>query len=193
MTSADSNSQRTYLYRLITVRCKLKKKYFCLCKELLLSADVPPADYYCPRTYLPRTITVRGRTCHGLLLSADVLAADYNSHVQKGGIGPSCRFSTCFLQVLLVLVFTFFKISFEWDTSFKFRLQIWNQHKILHFLIPKLTYLKQKSFKLWTVLLLAANKHDLAYYCPRTQFAEGLLHLQAKVTGLGHARWRGFM
>ena len=34
------------------------------------------------------------------LLSADILAADYNSHVQKGGIGPSCRLSTCFLQVL---------------------------------------------------------------------------------------------
>jgi len=92
-TSADSNCPRTCLYRLITVRCKFKKKYFCLCKELLLSAYVPPADYYvlsadvtatdyyCPRTYLPRTITVRGRTCHGL--------------------GPSCRLSTCFLKGLL--------------------------------------------------------------------------------------------
>jgi len=77
MTSADSNSPRTYLYRLITVRCKFKKKYFCLCKELLLSPDVPPADCYCLRTYLPRTITVRGHTCHGLLLSADVPATDY--------------------------------------------------------------------------------------------------------------------
>ena len=51
----------------------------------------------------------------------------------------------------------------------------------------------EKSCKLWTVLLLAANKQDFAYYCPWTQFSEGLLHLQAKVTGLGHARWRGFM
>ena len=110
------------LQRTVTVRGRTSR-------GLLLSADVPAADvpaadYYCPRTYLPRTITVRGRTCHGLLLSADVLAADYNSHVQKGGICPSCRLSTCFLQVLLVLVFTFFKISFEWDTSFKIRLQI---------------------------------------------------------------------
>ena len=31
-------------------------------------------------------------------------------------------------------------------------------------------------------------KQDFAYYCPRTQFAEGLLHLQAKVTWLGHDR-----
>jgi len=75
------------------------KKYICLCKELLLSTDVPPADYYCPRTYLSRTITVRGPTCHGLLLprtylprttlSGDVIAENYNSQVQKGGIGPS--------------------------------------------------------------------------------------------------------
>ena len=28
---------------------------------------------------------------------------------------------------------------------FKFRFQIWNQHKILHFLIPTLTYLKKKK------------------------------------------------
>ncbi len=41
-----------------------KKLRFCL----LLSADVPATAYYCPRTYLPRTITVRGRTCHGLIL-----------------------------------------------------------------------------------------------------------------------------
>ncbi len=32
---------------------------------------------YCPRTYLPWTITVRGRTCHGLVLSADIPATDY--------------------------------------------------------------------------------------------------------------------
>jgi hypothetical protein len=67
-------------------------------RGLLLSAYVPPAEYYCPRTYLPRTITVRGSTCHGLLLSADILAADYNCRVQKGGIGPSNSPSTCFLQ-----------------------------------------------------------------------------------------------
>ena len=177
--SADSDRRRKRHLRTVFVQGRAFT-------GLLLSA----ANF--KKIFLPlqRTVTVRGHTSRGLLLSADVLAADYNSHVQKGGIGPSCRLSTCFLQVL---VFTFFKISFEWDTSFKFRLQIWNQHKILHFLIPKLTYLKQKSFKLWTVLLLAANKHDFAYYCPRTQFAEGLLHLQAKVTGLGHARWRGFM
>jgi len=44
---------------------------------------------------------------------------------------------------------------------------------------------KVKSFKLWTVLLLAANKQDFAYYCPglRTPFAEGLLHLQAMLLG----------
>jgi hypothetical protein len=35
-------------------------------RGLLLSADVPATDYYCPRTYLPRTITVRGRTCSRL-------------------------------------------------------------------------------------------------------------------------------
>ena len=170
MTSADSNSPRTYLYRLVTVRCKLKKNISafaknCYCprtylprtvtvRGLLLSGVVPATDYYCPRTYLPRTVTVRGHTCSGLL-----------QLVQKGGIGPSSRPSTCFLQdkkTWIVLFFTFFKISFEWDTFFKFCLQIWNQHKILHFLIPKLTYLKKKSFKLWTVLLLAANKQDFA-------------------------------
>ena len=42
------------------------------------------------------------RPSRGLLLSADILAADYNSHVQKGGIGPSNRPSTCFLQDLLL-------------------------------------------------------------------------------------------
>ena len=73
----------TYLPRTVTVRG-------CTSRGLLLSADVPTTD-----------ITVRGRTCRGLLLSVDILAADYNSHVQKGGIGPSNRPSTCFLQDLL--------------------------------------------------------------------------------------------
>jgi len=36
---------------------------------------------------------------------------------------------------------------------------------------------------------LAANKQDFAYYCPQTQFAEGLLHLHAKVIGLGLMRF----
>ena len=76
---------------------QILKKYFCLCKELLLSADC-----YCPRTYLPRTITVRRQPCPGLLLSTDVLAADYNSHVQKEGIVPNNRPSTCFLQDLFL-------------------------------------------------------------------------------------------
>jgi len=112
-TSADSNSPLEVRPRTVTVFCKGRNIF------LKFAANSNKPVKACPRT-----ITVRRRTCHGLLLSADVLAADYNSHVQKGGIGPSCRLSTCFLQVLLVLVFTFFKISFEWDTSFKFRLQI---------------------------------------------------------------------
>jgi len=35
---------------------------------------------------------------------------------------------------------------------------------------------------------LAENKQDFAYNCPQTPFAEGLLHLHAKVIGLGQDR-----
>jgi len=41
-------------------------------RGLSLSADEPATDYYYPRMYLPGTITVCRRTCHGLLLSADI-------------------------------------------------------------------------------------------------------------------------
>jgi len=47
-------------------------KYF---SAFAKNADVPAMDDYCPRTYLPRKITVRRRTCSELLLSADEPAA----------------------------------------------------------------------------------------------------------------------
>jgi len=128
MTSADSDSPRTYLYRLITVRGKVKKNTYAFAKNC-----------YCPRTYLPRTVTVRGRTCHGVLLSPDGPAADVpatdndcpRTYLQRT-ITAICRreayaqatghlsafFKISYYSLLtikktwIVLVFTFFKISF---------------------------------------------------------------------------------
>jgi len=166
------------------------------CHGLLLSAGIPVMAYYCLQTY---------HTCSGLLLSAYIPAADYYSHVHKGGIVWSYRHSTCFLQdfshyspltikTCIGTVCTFLKITFYWVTSFIFWFQISDLEsaKNSSFFDTHIDLLKKKSFLLWTVLLLAANNQDFAYYCPWTQFAEGLLHLPAKVIGLGKDRWRGF-
>ena len=40
----------------------------------------------------------------------------------------------------------FFNITFSWWVFTQFCLRIWNQHKILRFLVPILTYLKNKVF-----------------------------------------------
>ena len=41
---------------------------------------------------------------------------------------------------------SFLKITFNECTFSQFRLQIWNKHKILRFLVPILTYFKKKVF-----------------------------------------------
>ena len=40
---------------------------------------------------------------------------------------------------------SFLKITFYWCTFSQFHLPIWNKHKILRFLIPILTYLREKK------------------------------------------------
>ena len=41
---------------------------------------------------------------------------------------------------------SFFKITFQWWTFSQFCLQIWNQRKVLQFLVPMMTDLKKESF-----------------------------------------------
>jgi len=67
--STDSNRRRKLCPRTVIVRGGTRNGLllsaanffhsFCLCKGLLLSADVHFADYYCPRIYILPTITLQ--------------------------------------------------------------------------------------------------------------------------------------
>ena len=141
-----------------------------MCKELLLSADIPAVDNYSPRTNLQLTKITLHRYVLGLLLSADNVL----------------QFLTnCFLV-------RFFRITFLWYTLFKFRFQIWNQHKILHFLIPVLTYLKNKSFLLWTVLLLATNNLRFCLLLSADTICRRTFTFACKSNGAGQGPLKGF-
>jgi hypothetical protein len=59
------------------------------------------------------------------------------------------KLKNCFLILLSPIFFSFFNFNFFWGHFVtKTSLLFWNQHEILDFMIPYMTYFKKKNFHL---------------------------------------------
>ncbi len=100
------------------------------------------------------------------------------------------KLKNCFLNLLSPIFCRFFNFNFFWGHFVnKVSLLFWNQHKILDFLIPYMTFFKKKFFHLsegpiFTIYQHKSRKIILYIFChSKTPWSKAIFKNFVKITG----------